>query len=128
MKKLFLFIISVCIVMSLCSCSVVLSDKSQPVELVFHYNESSVDAQLTEQDSKAVYEMFDGKELYFDEPSCGFDENISLRINGRAYCPACDSCCTVKDCGSGMYFTISQSERNTIERIFRKHGGYFPCV
>lgn len=128
MKKLILCFISICLAVSLCACSKVSVDSTQTVELVFRYGSSSVETQLSEQDSSYIFEILDGKELYSDSPSCGFDENVSFVINGKRYCPACDKCCTVKDCSSGMYFEISRSERNTIEDIFSKYGGYFPCV
>lgn len=103
-------------------------DKNQSIELVYKYEDSSVDTQLSEQESEQIINIFDGKELYFDNPSCGFDENVSLRVNGKIFCPACDTCCTVKDCSSGQFFTVSQSERDMIEEIFETHGGHFPCV
>lgn len=114
--------------LTLCSCGKVSVDKNQPVELVYKYAGASVDVQLTEQESEQIISIVVGKELYFDNPSCGFDDNVSLRVNGKIFCPACDTCCTVKDCSSGQFFNISQAERDIIEEIFESHGGHFPCV
>lgn len=114
--------------LTLCSCGKISVDKNQSVELVYKYAGASVDTQLTDEESEQIISIIDGKELYFDNPSCGFDENVSLRVNGKTYCPACDTCCTVKDCSSGQFFTISQAERDIIEEIFESHGGHFPCI
>ena len=128
MKKVILCIISICLAFALCSCGRVSAGGSEPVELKFHYDGASVDAVLSEQDSEVIRNMFDGKELYFDDPSCGFNENVSLRVDGKVFCPACDKCAVVKDCGSGQYFELSESERRELVKIFSQHGGSFPCV
>ena len=65
-------------------------------------------------------------ELYNDEPSCGFDKNISIKFDNDYYCIACDSCGIVKF--KDKYFNISNSERSKVEKIFKKYGGTFPCV
>ena len=128
MKRLSLCLISICMAFLLCSCNNSSVDRNQSIELVFCYGDSSIKAQLSEQDSYCISKILDGKMLYFDTPSCGFDEDISFRVNGKIYCPACDGDCTVKDCSTGWYFAVSQSERKAIDDIFNKYGGYFPCV
>lgn len=128
MKCIVLCCICIFFILILCSCGKVSVDKNQNVQLVYKYAGTAVDVQLSEQESETIFDIFDGKELFFDNPSCGFDENISLKIDGKMYCPACDKCGTVKDCSSGQYFNISQSERDAIEKIFSTHGGHFPCV
>ena len=128
MKRILVFVLMTFLLLILCSCGKVTVDKNQSVQLIYKYAGASVDVQLSEQESDKITNIFDGKELFFDNPSCGFDENVSLRVNGKTYCPACDTCCTVKDCSSGQFFTVSQSERDTIEEIFETHGGHFPCV
>ena len=128
MKRTIPFCFCFLFILILCSCGKVSVDKNQTVQLVYKYTDANVDVQLSKQESETILDIFDGKELFSDNPSCGFDENISLRFDGRIYCPACDTCCTVKDCSSGQYFTVSRSERDTIEKIFNTHGGHFPCV
>ena len=116
------------LILTLCSCGKISVDKNQAVELVYKYAGASVDVQLSKQESEKILNIFDSKELYNDNPSCGFDENVSLRVSGKTFCPACDTCCIVKDCSSGQFFTISQAERDTIEEVFESHGGHFPCI
>lgn len=128
MKKLFLYLVCVCLVLSLCSCGIVTVDEYVTVKLVYRYDYVDVETQLTQQESEKICDIFNGKVLLSDNPSCGFDENISLIINNKVYSPACDDCCIVKDCSSGKYFNISRSERDTIEEIFVAYGGHFPCV
>ena len=128
MKRILICVLAAFLLLTLCSCGKVSVNTDRTVRLVYKYDSASVDVNLSEQESNMILSIFDGKELYFDNPSCGFDKNVSLRVNGRIFCPACDTCCTVKDCGTGQFFKITQAERDTIERIFVIYGGHFPCV
>ena len=112
----------------LCGCQRVHVNEAQPVTLTFHYEGTNVEAQLTDEEAGQIMELLDGKTLHRDQLACGFDENISLMVGDKRYCPACDGCCFVKDAGSGMYFKITQAERNLIDRVFAAHGGQFPCI
>lgn len=123
-----LFLVIICLIFSLSSCVFVNIDKNSSVELIYLYDDVDVDTQLSKEESKEIIEIFSGKVLLPDNPSCGFDENVSLRINEKIYSPACDDCCIVKDWSSGKYFSISRSQRDTIEEIFSTHGGHFPCI
>lgn len=43
---------------------------------------------------ETISNFFDGKALYADTPSCGFDEEIAIKINNdeQIFCIACDFC------------------------------------
>ena len=48
---------------------------------------------LSETDLNTIIEIFDQKILYRDSPSCGFSENIAIRINDKdIFCVARDGC------------------------------------
>lgn len=54
---------------------------------VYFYVEycDKVDAKMSAEDAETVKKMFEGKSAYFDSPSCGFDENASIRIGCNTY-------------------------------------------
>ena len=127
MKKALVCFLTLILVHVICACRVSVP-KNQTVELVYKDPDTDIHAQLSEDESKKVIEIFNGKHLYFGSPSCGFGEEVSLRINGKSYAPACDNCCIIKDCSSGMYFDISASEREIVEEYFAAYGVTFPCT
>ncbi len=128
MKKPLLIIYPFLIIVLLASCSRVSVSSDVLAELTFKYGDISVSATLTKEESEQLSNIVNGKALYAGDPSCSFDVNISFRVGDRVFCPACDSCGKVKDCKTGKYFNISEAERETIEGIFEKYGGHFPCV
>ncbi|NLP35258.1 MAG: hypothetical protein GX359_08715 [Clostridiales bacterium] len=94
--------------------------------LTYVYNDKSIKTQLTDEESLLLKEIFNNKKLRTDNPSCGFTENISISFNDLVFCIACDDCPIVKL--GKKYFKISKSDRETVEQIFKKYGGSFPCV
>lgn len=128
MKRFTLCLVVFAIAVMLCACHRVHVNEAETVTLVFCNGETAVETQLSEAESKQISEIFNGKTLYQDHPSCGFDRNVSLRVDGTIFCPALDGCCIVKDESSGMYFKITQAERDLIDSIFFAHGGQFPCI
>ena len=95
-------------------------------QLHYNYNNEHISVILTKFENDIVKDIFNKKKLYFDEPSCGFDKNISIKFDNDYYCIACDSCGIVKF--KDKYFNISNSERRKVEKIFKKYGGTFPCI
>ena len=79
-------------------------------------------------DVDAVVEILDGKIETPDNPSCGFSEDISITIGGNTFALACDRCGIVKNCTTGKYISISDAERDILEKLFTGRGGKFPCV
>ena len=95
MKKLIVLIGSLLLIVlmlfSLSSCSKVEIEASEIVA-VFRYGDADITKPMSDKDSEIVREMFNGKNLYSDSPSCGFSENVALIIDGAPYCVACDDC------------------------------------
>lgn len=97
--------------------------------LVFKYEDKNINTELSDEESEQLFKIVNDKSTFSDDMlSCGFSDKIAFIIDGKTFCPACDECRTIKEWGSGKLFNISKSERNTIEKIFRNHGGYFPCA
>ena len=94
--------------------------------LTFKYNDNNITVTLNEEETKTVKDIFSNRRLYKDNPSCGFTEDISVRFGETVFCIACDNCPIVKY--QDRYFSISDAERETINLIFKNHGGFFPCI
>lgn len=129
----FAAVIVVCAVFSVfffCSSSVVNVSNDTSAELTYIYDDKNIKTTLEDNDLNELCAMFEGKKTYlispFDTPSCGFDENVSVKIGNSVFMPACDTCITVKT--GFVYFNISDKERGRLEEIFAKYGATFPCL
>ncbi|KIR01133.1 hypothetical protein P261_02913 [Lachnospiraceae bacterium TWA4] len=67
-----------------------------------------------------------GKRQYKDEPSCGFNKNISISFGDMVFCIAYDECNVVKL--NDRCISISEEDRQKIDKIFEKYGGHFPAI
>lgn len=87
--------------------------------------------ELTEAETNAVVKILEGKnyDFYFGStPSCGFDQNIAIIVNGVRFAIACDSCGTLLSYRNLQYVEISNEERAVLEELFTSRGGKFPCI
>ena len=137
MKKV-IFIITIIVIIVACGvlsvCFFAPSTVNVPddgdAELTYIYNDKNIKATLKDDEREELCSIFKDKQTYlitpFDIPSCGFDENVSVKIGNTVFMPACDKCGTLKT--GFVCFNISKRERNSIERIFSKYGATFPCV
>lgn len=96
--------------------------------LTYSYEDIYIWEELYGGDVDAVVEILDGKIETPDNPSCGFSEDISITIGGNTFALACDRCGIVKNCTTGKYISISDAERDILEKLFTGRGGKFPCV
>ncbi len=126
-KQLLLFFIVVLFTMMLSSCSCVEITDGEVIA-VFQYGDADISKKLSDQDCESVKEIFHGKRLFRDSPSCGFSENVALIIGGNTYCIARDSCGVIYDVHKGMYFHLSDSENETLRTILGECGFVFPCI
>lgn len=94
--------------------------------LHYSYNDEDISVNLTAEESNTIKNMFGGKMLYNDSPSCGFSENISIKCGDMTFCIAYDMCPVIK-C-EHRYFRISNEDRKILNGIFEKYGGFFPCI
>ena len=87
---------------------------------------------LTPEEVAAVSDILNGKqqEMNLQEgiPSCGFNREIAIIIDGTRYALACDKCGTLQNCSNLRYISVSDAERQVLETIFTSRGGKFPCI
>jgi uncharacterized protein YbbK (DUF523 family) len=102
--------------------------KTSEAVLVFQYVDKDIKVQLTEEEAAEVKKMFNGKILYYDNPSCGFGEDVSIRFGDQIFSIACDGCPGAKLENKGLYIYMTQKDKDRIVEIFEKYGGSFPCV
>lgn len=96
--------------------------------LTYSYGDIQIWEELYGEDVDTVVKILNGKIEFPDNPSCGFSENISITIGEHTFALACDSCGVVKNCKTGKYISISDAERDVLEKLFTSRGGKFPCV
>ena len=85
----------------------------------------NINDMLSVEESQMIKSIFNGKRLYFDNPSCGFGEDISIRFGDLIFCPASGESCPIVKFGN-RYFKISEADREAIAQIFKKYGGFLP--
>lgn len=126
MKRILCFIVILCLLASFSGCTVhVASSESGTVR--FHYGNKKIDAQLSEEDLQTVKEILDGKVLIPENLSCGFTEDVSIRLGGRTYCIACDTCSFMYVKETGRYINLSDEENDTLRTLMERYGCHFPC-
>ena len=94
---------------------------------VTFYGATSV---LTQEEAERIFELFDGKVMIDDNPSCGFGEDVSVSINDGEYVfyIAQDTCPVIYYKNYDKYISVSDSEQETLYSILEKYGFHFPCV
>jgi hypothetical protein len=108
--------------------------------LEFHYdsvpgghnpNANITDAITDESDISTLKEILSGRS-FKDSFACGFTTNISITMtNGKKsimFCPANDGCPIIRIGDSNSYVCITESQRESLDRILEKYGMFFPCV
>lgn len=97
----------------------------------FHYADKSIDAQLSKEDLEEIKDML-VRRSFVDSPACGFSTDVSIRLtDGQrsiVFCPACDTCATLQIGDSNRYISVSEKQRDRLDRILAKYGVCFPCV
>lgn len=98
------------------------------VILVYKYSDKDIDVELTEEESNKIIELFNGKVLLKDNPSCGFDKDVSFIINGNYYEIAEDGCGIIYSDRENRYIRLSNKEKEIYKEIMDKYGAKCPCV
>ena len=131
-RRIILYVSLVILLLTLIGCSKVSISESASCKVDYQYGDISFSETLTAEEASAVARILNGKVItryWFSAPSCGFDQNIAIEVNGVRYALACDKCATLKVCGSvNTYIELTQEERNVLEAIFTARDGKFPCV
>ena len=102
---------------------------SETGETNFKYNTADFHMQLSNDDLLLINNIFSGKKLYNDNPSCGFTQNVSIILNNtESFYIACDSCPIIYWKNKNKYFRISEKEYSQLKDVLEKYGFTFPCV
>ena len=131
MKRFFAVLMVLVVLVSICGCTKTSVNKNANVTLSFVYGEDNISVTLEDDEAKKVIDILNGNNydpISSGVPSCGFDKNISLKIGGRTFAIACDTCNCIQDLGNLRYFDISEEDMEYIHSLFEKYGGYFPCI
>ena len=130
MKKKIVIIISVIalLVLLIINFSTVIFIGNENVTAKYIYSDKNIITDLTAEDSKLVTEILNGKHIsIFDLPSCGFDENVAVIINGKTFCIACDECGTVYFKERNGYISLDDNENEQLREILSDYGFEWPC-
>ena len=129
MKKVFSLCIVITIVFLLTACSSAVKIKEDSVGIAkFKYEDVNIETELSSEHLKEITNMFNNKELYFDSPSCGFSENVSVKIDNQTFCIANDMCGMIYLREANKYFAVSKSDSILLRDILEQYGFSFPCV
>ena len=95
----------------------------------FDYTDNTV--QVLQEDLKQLYKNMNHRVLRWDNPSCGFGEDVSMTLideNGQEhhFWFACDTCPIVYYKEQNRYFNLSNKEDAEIKEILSTYGFYFP--
>ena len=133
MKRLVVIFLSCCLLLGLCGCGVVRLKPDDVVQISYRNEHTGVSFRemLTEQEKVTVVNILNGKPQKFSVfngvPSCSFDPQVSIIVNGTTFALALDKCGMLQNCNTKQYISISDSERKAIEALFTTRGGTFPC-
>lgn len=78
------------------------------------------------EDSEKLREILYGKGLHYDNPSCGFREEVSVSFGTDKFMPANDGDGIVQN--NGKYLNLSDEETEEFHEILEKYGVSFPCL
>ena len=131
MKRIWIISLFILVMISLCACGRTTVDQTAEVTLTFIYEDENISVTLAAEEAEQVRDILDGcsyDSRFAGIPSCGFHENISLRIGNRVFAVACDTCNCIQDLDNLRYFHIPIEDMEYIRSLFEKNGGYFPCL
>ena len=94
----------------------------------FKHNESDIESELSTEHTKQIVGIFQGKKLRKDSPSCGFTEDVSVKIDDKTFCITCDTCRIVYLLEDDRYFYLSDTENSFLREILTYYGFELPCI
>lgn len=131
MKRLYIISLILPVMIILCACGKTSVDKQSGITLTFVYDDKNISVTLNADEAEQIRGILAGNaynSLFSDIPSCGFNENISLKVGNHIFAIACDSCNNIQDLSNLKYFDIPAEDMEYIRTLFVKYGGYFPCI
>ncbi|MBQ8769051.1 MAG: hypothetical protein IJZ15_05360 [Oscillospiraceae bacterium] len=126
MKRLFVLLILLSVMFSVCGCAKTSLNTSADVTLTYVYDEKNICVALEDAEAEKVISILNGNTYdpaLAGVPSCGFDENVSLKVGDQVFAIALDDCDYILDIGKNRYFTIPSEYMVYIRSLFEKYGG-----
>jgi len=104
-------------------------DLAEEAEACFIYGDISRVHRLDNEELELIKDIFDGKSMYKDSPSCGFSTDISIKFNNsQTFCIACDTCPVVYWKEENSYIRLTEKEKLRLYDLLEAYGFSFPCV
>lgn len=96
---------------------------------VFKYDSADISTPISDRDLSLLREMFHGKLITKDNPSCGFSEDVCIILDDKmTFCFACDACPIVCWKERERYFRITEEEQAELYALLKNYGFHFPCL
>ena len=130
MKRFAIILTVLAVALLLFSCSRTWVNKREDVSLHFVYGDINIHVALSGEEAERVIRILDGNiyEPPIGMPSCGFDEEICLKVGDQTFAVACDGCNGFAHVNKFRFFDVSMDDIAYIHSLFEKYGGFFPCV
>lgn len=98
-------------------------------KVIFEYEEADICLFITNEELKLIANIFNGKTMYKDNPSCDFSESVAVQLdNSHTFCIARDGCPVVYWKEENRYFSITEEEKINLHNLLKSFGVYFPCI
>ena len=131
MKRISIILLIMLAMILLCSCGKTSVDEHSEVTVTFVYEDRNISVTLEAEEAEKVKDILTGNSyhsFFSGIPSCGFSENISMKVGKRVFAIACDTCNCIQDLSNLKYVDIPTEDMKYIHALFEEYGGYFPCV
>lgn len=136
MKRAVVIMAIIFTIMAVCSLGVIWA-KTRKVDiahaqtgyLTFVVGDVNVHERVSDKELSQIKELFIGKSLFRDNPSCGFTADISIEFDDtHTFCFANDGCPLVYWKENNQYFRLTKDEQAQLYGILEQYGFFFPCI
>ena len=94
----------------------------------FTYRDKEIKSNISSEHLEQIVSMFENKKMKTDSPSCGFTKDVSIEIDNKTFCIACDTCGKVYLFEEDKYFSLDEEENESLRNILECYGFEFPCI
>jgi len=102
-----------------------------PVILNYSYNQTHFSKEAKKEEKEKIISILNDKKyhssIFVGELSCGFSEDVSIKVDNEIYEIACDNCPYIKVKSTEKYLFLTDEEAKNMREIFFNYGGFFPC-
>ena len=123
------FLLIIILVVIMLKKNMVNMDFAERGEAIYKNYGSDIQVSLSDQDMHIICDIFSGKILYRDNPSCGFREDVSIKFDDeQTFCIANDTCPIVYWKEKNKYIRLKEDEKTQLYNLLEPYGFRFPCV